>query len=79
MPKQSIDYTNDLNEFCAKHKIELIGQYVNVKNTTSIYLKCSSCGIQIKKSYKNLTVHKDNDFIASLANICHKCFRHMMH
>ena len=79
MPKQSIDYTNDLYEFCTKHKIELIGEYANVKNTTPIYLKCLSCGIQIKKSYKYLTVNKDKDFIASLTNICHKCFRHMMH
>ena len=30
----SVNYANELKEFCAKYKIELIGEYDNVKNTT---------------------------------------------
>jgi hypothetical protein len=73
-----IDYTKELNEFCAKYKIHLIGNYTNVKNITPIYYKCSHCDIQIKKSYKTLTKDKDYENIAYWIGLCHKCFKNTM-
>jgi P pilus assembly chaperone PapD len=75
----TIDYTNDLNEFCTKYKIQLVGNYTNVKNTTPIYFNCKHCNFQVKKSYKLLTKYKDNDNIAGWSSICDKCFRNSMH
>lgn len=74
-----VDYTNDLNEFCTNYKIQLIGEYTKVKNTTPIYFKCSQCNIQVKKSYKSLTKHKSNPNIACWEGLCHKCFRLSMY
>lgn len=74
-----IDYTNDLNEFCIKHKIQLIGEYKNIKNTTPIYFKCTCCNVEIKKSYKYLTKNKDSENVACWSGICAKCFRMSMH
>lgn len=75
----AVDYTNELYEFCTKYKIELIGEYNNVKKVTPIYFNCSSCGIQVKKSYKNLTKYKDSENVCMYKNICSRCFRLMMH
>lgn len=75
----SVNYANELKEFCAKYKIELIGEYDNVKNTTPIYFKCFNCGIQVKKSYKLLTRNKGFDNVCCWQNICHKCFRIAMY
>lgn len=66
---KSVDYTNELIDLCIKHKIELIGEYKNVKNTTPIYFKCGNCGIQVKKSYKILVSNR----------FCHYCFRLIHH
>lgn len=75
----TIDNTNDLNEFCTKYKIQLIGEYKNVKNTTPIYFKCSSCNVEVKKSYKFLTKNKDSEIVAGYTKFCNKCFRRMMY
>ena len=74
-----VDYTTELYEFCTKYKINLIGEYSNVKNTTPIFFKCFNCGIEVKKSYKLLTKYKGNDNICVWENLCHRCFRIAMH
>ena len=74
-----VDYTTELYEFCTKYKIQLIGEYTNVKNTTLIYFNCAHCGYQVKKSYKLLTKYKGHDNICVWKNLCDRCFRNAMH
>lgn len=73
------DYSNDLVEFCTQYKIQLIGEYTNVKNQTPIYFKCSQCQIQVKKSYKTLTKYKDSPNVCVWKGLCHKCFKFSMY
>lgn len=75
----SINYSNELIEFCTQYKIQIIGEYTNVKNTTPIYFKCSSCKIQVKKSYKTLTKYKDLPNICAWKGLCDKCFKKSMY
>ncbi len=73
-----IDYSNNLIEFCNGHKIELIGEYANVKKTTPIYFKCVQCKNQIKKSYSKLTEY-ENSHISCWSGLCSKCFYAIHH
>lgn len=75
----TVDYTNDLYEFCSKYKIQLIGNYTNVKNKTMIHFNCKCCKTEIKKSYEFLTRYKDYDNVAPYSGICSRCFKNMMH
>ncbi len=68
------DYTENLKEFCTKYKIQLVGEYTNVKNTTPIYFSCNNCSTQVKKSYKSLTKYGDDENVAIWSGICDKCF-----
>ncbi len=74
-----INNTNDLYEFCIKYEIKLIGEYLNVKNTTPIYLNCSRCDVEVKKSYKRLIKYKDSENVACYEKYCCRCFRMMMY
>lgn len=76
---KTIDYTAELYEFSAKYKIELVGEYTNVKKTTPIYFKCAHCEIRVKKSYGTLAKYKDHDNVCIWKNICSKCFKRAMY
>jgi len=72
-----MDLTVELYEFCEKYKINLIGNYTQVKKTTPIYFYCSSCGFQVKKSFKCLTQYKDSPNVCMYSQFCTRCFRAM--
>ena len=54
-----MNFKEELYKFCEENQIKLIGDYDNVKKATPIYFNCSTCNIQIKKSFKCLTKNKD--------------------
>lgn len=69
-----VDYTNNLIEFCIKYKIELIGEYANVKKSTPIYFKCGQCENKVRKTYKNLTEFENSPNVCIWSGYCNKCF-----